>query len=64
MLQVVHPLATVSISDMLAEYCDFNPSMIFAGYFLMVLLDTFSFVFAEYFFFKNIFLWFNWNANL
>lgn len=34
--RIVHPLASTSISDMLAEFCDFNYRIIFAGYFLMV----------------------------
>lgn len=36
--RIVHPLASTSISDMLADFCDFNYRIIFAGYFLMVTL--------------------------
>lgn len=34
--RTVHPLAAASISDILAEYCDFNYQIIFLGYLLMV----------------------------
>jgi patched 1 protein len=40
--RVVHPLASTSISDMLAEFCDFNYTVIFAGYFLMLLYAIYS----------------------
>ena len=34
--RTVHPLAAASISDILAEYCDFNYTIILIGYMLMV----------------------------
>lgn len=34
--RIIHPLASTSISDMLAEFCDFNYLIIFVGYFVMV----------------------------
>lgn len=34
--RTVHPLAAASISDILAEYCDFNYQIIALGYLLMV----------------------------
>lgn len=34
--RTVHPLAAASISDILAEYCDFNYTIIIIGYMLMV----------------------------
>ncbi|KAL3080175.1 hypothetical protein niasHS_013847 [Heterodera schachtii] len=40
--RVVHPLASTSISDMLAEFCDFNYAIILAGYLLMLLYALYS----------------------
>ena len=40
--RIIHPLASTSISDMLAEFCDFNYSVIFAGYMLMLLYAVYS----------------------
>lgn len=34
--RVIHPLASTSISDMLAEYCNFDYRIILMGYFFMV----------------------------
>ena len=34
--RTLHPLASTSIADMLAEFCDFDYGVIFFGYFLMV----------------------------
>ncbi|KAM3719701.1 Protein patched [Dirofilaria immitis] len=33
----IHPLASTSVADMLEEFCKFNYSIIFIGYFLMLL---------------------------
>ncbi|OZC11766.1 hypothetical protein X798_00946 [Onchocerca flexuosa] len=33
----IHPLASTSVADMLKEFCKFNYSIIFIGYFLMLL---------------------------
>uniref|UniRef100_A0A915DJ56 SSD domain-containing protein n=1 Tax=Ditylenchus dipsaci TaxID=166011 RepID=A0A915DJ56_9BILA len=40
--RIIHPLAGTSISDMLAEFCDFNYSIICAGYFLMLIYAVYS----------------------
>ncbi|KAI1727569.1 patched family domain-containing protein [Ditylenchus destructor] len=40
--RIVHPLAATSISDMLGEFCDFKYSIIFAGYFLMLIYAVYS----------------------
>ncbi|CAD5209040.1 unnamed protein product [Bursaphelenchus okinawaensis] len=40
--RVVHPLAATSISDMLAEFCDFNYGVIVIGYVLMLLYALYS----------------------
>lgn len=48
--RIVHPLASTSISDMLAEFCDFNYLIIFVGYFVMVIFYIqFLFIFFIYF---------------
>uniref|UniRef100_A0A1I8BAJ4 SSD domain-containing protein n=1 Tax=Meloidogyne hapla TaxID=6305 RepID=A0A1I8BAJ4_MELHA len=40
--RVVHSLASNSISDMLAEFCDFNYAIILAGYLLMLVYALYS----------------------
>jgi patched 1 protein len=40
--RIVHPLASNSISDMLAEFCDFNYVIIVAGYLLMLVYALYS----------------------
>uniref|UniRef100_A0AC34F965 SSD domain-containing protein n=1 Tax=Panagrolaimus sp. ES5 TaxID=591445 RepID=A0AC34F965_9BILA len=40
--RVVHPLASTSISDMLAEFCDFNYTVILFGYILMLVYAVYS----------------------
>jgi len=38
----VHPLASTSISDMLAEYCNFDYTIILLGYFFMLIYAIYS----------------------
>uniref|UniRef100_A0A7E4ZZF6 SSD domain-containing protein n=1 Tax=Panagrellus redivivus TaxID=6233 RepID=A0A7E4ZZF6_PANRE len=40
--RIIHPLASTSISDMLAEFCDFNYRIIFIGYVLMLVYAVYS----------------------
>ncbi|KAK0396217.1 hypothetical protein QR680_001624 [Steinernema hermaphroditum] len=40
--RIIHPLASTSMADMLEEFCQFNYTVIFVGYFLMLMYAIYS----------------------
>ncbi|KAK0396209.1 hypothetical protein QR680_001621 [Steinernema hermaphroditum] len=52
--RIIHPLASTSMADMLEEFCQFNYTIIFVGYFLMLLYAIYSQMKRDWYCFLSI----------